>query len=175
MWCAVLQIIASENLLNCKWLWCLVFIWDCKCCINVFLRSHEKQYHLDLHDFVYWCGRAMMQTALMFTDNTLLGLLPRNEKADDWFYTPKCVSTCSRKHTCSDSKCPKDNVTHLISAAVLALNCWCVWQTASPCAQTHTVGSLSDHVMVYVCTIICLCVCVPVLWIYDCLWPRKHT
>lgn len=71
-------------------------------------------------------------------------------------HTHMCVHTT---HTYIDRKCPKDNVTHLIAATVFALSCACVWRTGSPCAQTHTIGSLSHHIIVYVCAVVCVCAC----------------
>lgn len=75
-------------------------------------------------------------------------------------HTQVCVHTTN---TYADSKCPKDNVTNLIAAAVLALSCVCVWQTGSPCAQTHTIGSPSHRIIVSVC----VCVCVG-FWVCAC-------
>ncbi len=53
------------------------------------------------------------------------------------------------------------HIPHSCRSSCLEL-CVCVWQTGSPCAQTHTIVSLSHHIILYLCW-----------WLYVYLWLRE--
>lgn len=89
--------------------------------------------------------------------NTLLGLILHNKKADrEHSHQSVCAhNTHLHWQQVSEGQCH----THFIVATVFALSCGCVWRTGSPCAQTHTIGSLSDCIIVRVCGWVFVSVC----------------
>lgn len=84
-------------------------------------------------------------------------------------HTQVCRDTT---HTYIDSKCPKDNVTHLIAAAVFALSCVCVCvcltDRRSLCSDTYCRIPVRSHYGVCVCWFVCVSLFCVYMSVCDC-------